>query len=49
MGKPKERAWQERSWMGWIMKGPVCDLKELGVYPESHRELLKGVLSRGVL
>lgn len=35
------------NWMGWIMKGPVCHAKKLGVYPQSHKELLKGVLSRG--
>lgn len=31
--------------MGRIMKGPLCCAKELGVYPKSHGELLKGVLS----
>ena len=34
---------------GWAGsgRGLVCHAKELGVYPQSHRELLKGVLSRG--
>lgn len=48
MGKPKERAWQERRLDGPDPEGGlVCPAKALGVYPQSHGELLKGALSRG--